>query len=217
MVAAKRSVNPSVHSGQAHSLAVCKALTQWFEESEDHSIEFITTPSKLEWGIQHAAHCRARGLPPIPVGARPQTSLDSLCKRITDTALDRWKTRFQDEQYRGNFFLPLVETKGTAISPMYANGGAWLRYVGEDVTLCTQMCRAILNHAPISDYYRRFNIPETHSCPCGAERQSREHIFTRCSWLDTNRGTPRLLKELIGFLQRNPLAFGFKSPSEGIR
>ncbi|KAJ2923685.1 hypothetical protein H1R20_g13405, partial [Candolleomyces eurysporus] len=50
---ARRLVDPSVHSGQAHSLAVCKALDQWLLEGEDRYIEFIGTPSKLEWGVQH--------------------------------------------------------------------------------------------------------------------------------------------------------------------
>jgi hypothetical protein len=48
MVAAKQAVNPLVHSGQAHSLAMCKALIQWFALSEDHKIEFIATFSRLE-------------------------------------------------------------------------------------------------------------------------------------------------------------------------
>ena len=92
----------------------------------------------------------------------------------------------------------------------------WLQFVGDDTKLCTRMCRAILNHAPIGEYYRRFNIPEEHSCPCGAARQSCEHIFTRCPNVDTVRHTPRLMKELVGFLQRNPLAFGFRPPQQGV-
>jgi hypothetical protein len=79
------------------------------------------------------------------------------------------------------------------------------------------MCRAILDHAPIGDYYCWFNIPEAYSCPCGAVRQSQEHLFTRCPDMDTNRRTPKLLNELIGYLQRNPTVFGFKPPSEDIR
>ena len=63
MASARRAVDPSVHSRQAHSLAVCKALAQWFALSESHRVEFIATPSKLEWGIQHAAHRGARSLP----------------------------------------------------------------------------------------------------------------------------------------------------------
>jgi hypothetical protein len=160
MVAAKRAVDPSVHSGQAHSLATCKALAQWFTMSENHRVEFITTPSKIEWGLQYAAHCRARSLPAIPMGRRPATSLDSMRKCVTDSVLDSWSTMFQDKKYRGHQFLSLVETKGTVIAPTYANGGLWLKFVGEDVKTCTRMCRAILDHTPTSDYYRRFNIPK---------------------------------------------------------
>ncbi|RXW14774.1 hypothetical protein EST38_g11077 [Candolleomyces aberdarensis] len=48
--------NLSVHSGQAHSLAVCKALSEWFSGGRDRLLEFIGTPSKLKWGIHHQAH-----------------------------------------------------------------------------------------------------------------------------------------------------------------
>jgi hypothetical protein len=216
MVVAKQAVNLSVHSGQAHSFAICKALAQWFAISENHRVEFIATLSKLEWGLQYAAHCCARSLPAIPMGRRPATSLDGMQKHITNSALNSWSTMFQDKKYCSHHFLPLVETKGTIIAPMYANGGSWLRFVGEDVKTCTHMCRAILDHAPISDYYCRFNIPEAHSCLCGAARQSRKHLFTRCPDLDTNRRTPKLLNKLIRYLQKNPTVFGFKPPSEGI-
>ena len=152
----------------------------------------------------------------VPSGRRPAISLDSMHKRITDSALDSWTTSFQSGDYHGHHFLALKEPKGTNISPTYAIGGSWLRFVGDDTKLCTRMCRAILNHAPIGDYYRRFNIPEEHSCPCGAARQSRDHIFTRCPNVTTVRYTPRLMKELLGFLQRNPLAFGFRPPQQGV-
>jgi hypothetical protein len=66
-------------------------------------------------------------------------------KPITNSALDSWATMFQDKKYHGHHFLSMVEMKGTVIAPMYANGGLWLRFVGEEVKLCTCMCRAILN------------------------------------------------------------------------
>ncbi|KAJ2911670.1 hypothetical protein MD484_g8746, partial [Candolleomyces efflorescens] len=216
MAAARRAVDPSVHSGQAHSLAVCKTLSAWFRISEDHSVLFAESPSKLKWGLQHVAHNRARSLPPVPTGRRPATSLDSLRKRATDSARDAWITRFQDKTYCGHHFLPLIDTKGKPITPTYTKGGVWLSQVAEDPKSCARMCRAILDHAPISDYYRRFNIDKSQSCSCGAERQTRKHIFTWCPRLNTNARSPKLVKELLGFLQKNPLAFGFKPPSEGI-
>jgi hypothetical protein len=215
MALARRAVDPSVHLGQAHSLAVCKALAIWLSEMGDRVIEFVQTPSKLQWGLQYAAHTCVRDLPPVPTGRRPATSLDYMRKSITQSALDSWTTAFQDEKYCGSQFLQLKDTMGNALTPTYANGGTWLKSVGEETKLCTRMCRTILDHAPIGDYYCRFNISEEHSCSCGAARQSREHLFTRCPRLSTGR-TPKLLNELIGYLERNPVAFGFQSPSEGI-
>jgi ABC-type uncharacterized transport system YnjBCD substrate-binding protein len=34
--------------------------------------------------------------------------------------------------------------------------------------------------------------------------------------MNMNRYLPKLLNELIGYSQKNPLAFGFKAPSKGI-
>jgi hypothetical protein len=75
---AKRAVDPSVHSGQAHSLAVCKTIAAWLSGHPERKVLFVETPSKLKWGIQHKAHLEARGLPPIPHRATPITSLDGM-------------------------------------------------------------------------------------------------------------------------------------------
>ncbi|TFK16508.1 hypothetical protein FA15DRAFT_711740 [Coprinopsis marcescibilis] len=47
IVATKRAVDPSVHSGQGHSLAVCVELSKWFSGDPERSIEFVQVPSKL--------------------------------------------------------------------------------------------------------------------------------------------------------------------------
>jgi hypothetical protein len=184
---AKRAVDPSIHSGQAHSLAVCKALNTWLSVSPDRRVDFIETPSKLKWGIQHAAHLRARSLPPVLAGARPDTSLDSVRKEVTNSAIDSWATMSKKDEYLGHQFLILRDPKGKRLRPTYSNGGMWLRNVNEDNALCARFCRAILNHALTGEYYRRFNIPghETHECECGCPMQSRHHIFTQCGVLET--------------------------------
>jgi hypothetical protein len=82
--------------------------------------------------------------------------------------------------------------------------------------MCTCICRTILDHVPIGKYYCWFNIPEAHLCLCRAARQLHEHIFTRCSDMDMNRCMPKLLNELIGYLQKILLAFGFQPHSESI-
>jgi hypothetical protein len=96
-------------------------------------------------------------------------------KHITDSALNSWMTMFQAKKYPGHHFLSMVEMKGTIIVPTYANGSLWLKFVGKGIKLCTYMCRAILDHTPINDYYRQFNILEAYLCLCGAARQSHKH------------------------------------------
>ncbi|RXW12783.1 hypothetical protein EST38_g13070 [Candolleomyces aberdarensis] len=97
----RRSVDPSVHSGQAHSLAVCKALSEWFFRGGDRSLEFIGTPSKLEWGIHHQAHVASRSLPPIPTGRRPATSLDSVRGQVPWLRIPR-NARDKGEHHRAH-------------------------------------------------------------------------------------------------------------------
>jgi len=85
IASARQAVNPSVHSGQGHSLAVCCALEQWFANG-GHSVTFVMVHSCFEWGPHHEAHKFVRGLP--PVGGRPiAKSLDSLHKKATATCL----------------------------------------------------------------------------------------------------------------------------------
>ena len=208
---AKRAVDPSVHSGQAHSLTVCRKLATWLSGFPDRKVMFVEVPSKLEWGIQHQAHLRAHSLPPIVLGERPETSLDGVRKHVADSALDAWTTMARDPDYLGHQFLVFSDPKGKPLRPTYVNGGTWLRNVNEDNILCARFARAVLNHAPIGEYYRRFNIPghDTHECECGHPTQTRRHIFTHCGVLETLDRIPRFLREFVGFLMENPPAFSF--------
>jgi len=46
LTAARRAVDASVHSGQAHSLAIVQALRSFFTNHPDRSIHFWDCPSK---------------------------------------------------------------------------------------------------------------------------------------------------------------------------
>ena len=109
----------------------------------------------------------------------------------------------------------LRDPKGKPLRPTYSNGGTWLRHVNEDNARCARYCRAILGHAPIGEYYRRFNIPETYECECGCPVSTRHHVFTWCGVLDTNDREPKYIRELVGFLVKNPTAFGFANAPRG--
>ena len=136
---ARRVVDPSVHSGQQHSLAACKDLQACLSVHKEHRIDFIETPSKLKWGLQHRAHRHACSLPPVPTGPRPQTLLDYIRKGMTDSALDAWATLAQDQEYPRSQFMILRDPKGKPVRPMYSNGGTWLKHVNDDNALLKQM------------------------------------------------------------------------------
>ncbi|KAK1219508.1 hypothetical protein PQX77_017776 [Marasmius sp. AFHP31] len=48
IASAERAVDPSLHSGQSHSLAVCKALNEWLLEDYDREIKFVEVPSSAK-------------------------------------------------------------------------------------------------------------------------------------------------------------------------
>ena len=56
MVAMADLVDPSPHSGQGLSLAVCSALCQWFSEDHQCILHLWHVSSKEEWKIHHDTH-----------------------------------------------------------------------------------------------------------------------------------------------------------------
>ncbi|KAJ8080887.1 hypothetical protein PM082_017722 [Marasmius tenuissimus] len=213
IAAAKRAIDPSIHSGQSHSLAVCRALSDWFAGGDDRKVTFIQVPSKAKWSIHQLAHESVRGLPPIGVGAVPQTSLDRLRQEATKAGQDAWVSRFQDPSYRGRHFYELQDLKDRPLQPSYLKGGTWLKLAGGSLSLTTRMTRCILGHAPIGEYYQRFNIQADLSCLCGVEPGTRAHVLYRCSELERGASLNRL-PGLIAYLKANPRAFAFPSQAE---
>ena len=113
----------------------------------------------------------------------------------------------------------LRDPKGKPVRPTYSNGGTWLKHVNDENALCAHFTHAITNHAPVGEYYQRFNIPDhkTHECECGCPMQTQHHIFTQCGILDTQDSNPQYVVELVGFLIDNPkvFAFGFQYVPRG--
>ena len=60
MMAMNDIVDPSPHSGQASSLAVCLALRKWLTDDQRCIIHLWHVPSKEEWKIHHEAHEAAK-------------------------------------------------------------------------------------------------------------------------------------------------------------
>jgi len=77
LTAARRAVDASVHSGQAHSLTIVQALRGFFTNHPDCSIHFWDCPSKTQWSLHFLAHEDPTSTK-IAAGRHPATLLDTL-------------------------------------------------------------------------------------------------------------------------------------------
>jgi len=77
LTAARRAVDTSVHSGQAHFLAIVQALRSFFTNHPDRSIHFWNCPSKAQWSLHFLAHEDATSTK-IAARCHPTTSLNTL-------------------------------------------------------------------------------------------------------------------------------------------
>jgi len=138
LTAARRAVDASVHSGQAHSLAIVQALKGFFTNHPDCSIYFWDCPSKAQWSLHFLAHEDATSTK-IAAGRYSATLLDALRSKSTAACLDVWRTSFAHPLSQGRHFLPLKGGIKNLLQPSYAKGRGWLLFIGKSVILCARV------------------------------------------------------------------------------
>ena len=163
---ARQAVDLSVHPGQAHSLAVCSALRLFFSQGHGYRIDFWDCPSKAEWSLHQLVHNDVTNTK-VSAGLHPVTSIDFLHSKSVISCLDIWRISFNCPTVQGRHFLPLRDRNRRILQPSYSKDSSWLPHIGQLVTLCTRMARAILNHTPIGEYRQHFFPTECTQCPCG--------------------------------------------------
>ncbi|KJA13751.1 hypothetical protein HYPSUDRAFT_209278 [Hypholoma sublateritium FD-334 SS-4] len=217
ITSAKKALDPSVHSGQGHSLAVCHALLVWFAADPLNTLEFYDCPSKAEWDVHHEVHQFLLGLPPVP-GLWPRMTLHLLRKYATDRCNTEWRQLFfRNPTFAGWQFLQLLDLDNNFIKPSYLKGGSWIPAAKASTSLVSRMTQAILGHAPIGEYYSQFLPDEDRACPCGeAALETRDHILNHCHrrGVDYFYGLARMLPALIRFLKHFPWAFSFRPKAQ---
>ena len=88
---------------------------------------------------------------------------------------------FQALDEKEKQFLNLLDSNNNIIKLSYIKGSLWLRYFGHSNSLCVRAMRAIINHAPISEYKLRFFLRKDFSCSCGLYPiETRKHILYKC-------------------------------------
>ena len=103
---ARQAVDPSVHPGQAHSLAVCSALRSFFSQGHSYRINFWDCPSKAEWSLHQLVHNNVTNTR-VSTGPHPATSINFLCSKSVISCLNIWRTLFNHPTIQGRHFLPL--------------------------------------------------------------------------------------------------------------
>ena len=126
---ARRSVDPSVHSGQAHSLAVCSAFRSFFCSSSSYRIEVWDCPSNTEWSLHQMVHNNVTNTR-MATELHPATSLDALCSKSILLCLDTWRTTFNHPTVQRCHFLTLRGKNHKLLQPSYSKGGSWLTHIG---------------------------------------------------------------------------------------
>ena len=129
-------------------------------------------------------------------------------------SVSEWKHSFKSPLHRGNGFMLLTNDNHSTLTPSSKGGGLWLKKWRHSPPLFARLTCAVLLHAPIGQYKRRFFLKEDPSCPCGrAPVETRAHIIHNCKRharrpLISVRWT---LSAFTRFLRKNPKAFAFAS------
>jgi len=96
----------------------------------------------------------------------PATSINFLCSKSVISCLNTWRTSFNYSIVQDQHFLSLRDKNCKILQPSYSKSGSWLPYIGQSVTLCVRLTRAILNHVPIRKYRQHFFPTGCIQCLC---------------------------------------------------
>ena len=208
--AVKNIFNSSLHPYQTHSMAILSELRQFFNKSQDNSIEFWECPSHLKWRLHKDIDKDSKSFNPTP--SLPCKISWDYCRKVdSDDIIQQWKMTFQASDGKGKQFLDLLDDDFNAIKPAYTKGGPWLQVFGHSNSLCTCATRAITNHAPIEEYQLRFfpNMDFKYLCS-NYPIELRRHILHEYGRFNRYWNPRRdSLNYFVMFLIMNPKAFAF--------
>ena len=208
--AVKNIFNSFSHPYQSHSMAILSELQQFFNKSQDNSIEFWECLSHLKWRLHKDVDKDSKSFnltPSFPC----KTSWDYCRKLDCNNIIKQWRMTFQASDRKEKQFLNLLDNNFNTIKLAYTKDRPWLQVFSHSNLLCAHATRAITNHTPIGEYQLRFFPNEDFKYPCGNYPiKSRRHILHKCRRFN-GYWNPRRdsLNHFIMFLVTNPKAFAF--------
>lgn len=202
---------PTFHSSQIVSILAARKARVWLQEHNARHIHLHWVPGHKGVELNERVDAmtnEAYDLHP------PITRLSYAHARavITKRVMDDWRKM----PSRGTKFFPAsIRNSRTC-----AKGGPIIATVGDSPTLTSRLTRAVLAHAPIGEYRRKYFPDEPYTCPLCDVPETRHHILESCPLYFRSRragfvtsvtSSRRPLSLLKEFLTNNPIAFTFEA------
>jgi len=131
--------------------SISMEIRQFFKRNDCNSLKFWDCPSKDNWLLYKVINKETKKFNLTPLF--PCKSLWEFSqKNEYDKLINKWRVIFKVSDNKGRNFIDLLDDNLNSIVPTYVKGGLWLKYFGHSNLLCTKAIRAIVNHAPISEY-----------------------------------------------------------------
>ena len=118
----KNIFNSSSHLYQLHSMAILSELRQFFNKSQDNSIEFWECPSRLKWRLHKDIDKDSKSFNPT-LSFPCKTSWDYCRKLDCDDIIKQWRMTFQASDRKGKQFLDLLDDDFNTVELAYTKGG----------------------------------------------------------------------------------------------
>ena len=217
--AANALFNFGVQSSQMAIVRINNLLSPWLSEDPLRHLTIRFAPSHQGIDGNERADCLTKaGLELCPTN--PPTILWShFISQQRAASENQWQERFRDHTYRGSQWLPIRRKKKQFKPSMTKDARNFFHILAKgEPSHLSRIAHAITNHAPTGEYRTRFFPDDPTDCPRCNRRalQTRPHILTECpgyvnkfpsmtDWGNNRQND----KALIGFLDRNPLAFTF--------
>ena len=115
---AQKIFDSSSHPFQTMSATILSDLHDFFNRSNNNSIEFWEYPSCLKWVLHDKVDKETKSFNLMPLFLC-KNSWDFSKKNESDDIIKYWKMMFQASELKGNHFLYLLDSNNKIIEPTY--------------------------------------------------------------------------------------------------
>ncbi|KAJ2968467.1 hypothetical protein NUW54_g13208 [Trametes sanguinea] len=190
-------LDPSMHSQQLVSVVACRNVREWLSKDARRRIVFHWCPSHEGIAWNELVDSDAKEAAGLPL-ERDECSLAHARHLLAVQLKSDWRKEYRySPTYAGRHFLRfrVFNTPSHLTSPA-------LKEFGDSCTRMARYCRAVLDHAPLGSFRRRFFPNEPVNCPDCGVLQDRAHVLLKCPryrrWWSLHIRKNRFLQEIRG-------------------